>query len=842
MFDLSNLRDLNSMHAIDLAIYWADRGLPVVATHPDTKAPWVGKEWEKKATTSQVEIHDMWRRQPTARVGIKTGLACGCGCMDGPDVLDFDVSEGKPGLEQLITLIDRGVIDPSKTLNVETPSGGRHLWSAGSTQHNKQNIDEAWGVDLRAHHGMVLAPGNPGYKLIGGAPEALGPSPIWEAVTGCPGIRQKPQKTRLAAPGTNRPLPPRMDAPPGPARPTAGLPDGKPRTRLVAPLRGFDDPVGEESPLDWYSRNYDVESVLLAAGWTFAYDTVDGRRFFTRPGKHVRDGVSGNIAVMPDGRNVFYNFSSSTDLPTDRALSPAQLYAWFDHGGDMRAAAKQIRQSMMPQRERMATATPAPAPAPPSVVLGGPPANEEPPAGTYTPPALAPALPGALVPINDTFWTERPELRDIRWLARERRVSPWSMLGSVLALASCRLGPHVVLPKIVGGNASLNLLVGLVGPSGKGKGASWETAQDYLAVEGKFMVEEIATPQGIDSAFTETPAKGGPVQFNDVAFFYVPEIDSMKAQTEASGGALLPHLRKVYSGELLGGRTANRERRRPVRAHSYRASVVVGIQPARSGVLLNDADGGLPQRFVWLPVHDPDLLRRSDKLQPPLYSGEPPRLDFDVWIPQGEQRGDKDEPLPVETPYRHEVPVCQTAQDEIIDAREENLASEHGGMNSHALLTQLKVATLLAFINRRLEVREDDWRLARLVMKVSDKTRASCERALADAEKEEHARRGRNRAVQDVHAEISRTVVRDERVDRIHELGTKLLEHMQAKPGAEFSPRELRILMGDAKTGKEYWEDVQTALVGTPGVIQGPEISAGGRRIRKMSWQPNNTA
>jgi hypothetical protein len=806
---------------LSLALVWASRGFAVGPADPTTKAPWMGKGWERQATTNPQTILG-WKSKwdAGARVGIKTGLACGCGCQDGPDVLDFDVSEGKPGIQQLTALLDSGTINPEKSMLVVTPSGGRHLWFAGSAAHNKQNADEVWGVDLRAHHGWILAPGNPGYTIRGLVPDLLGPTPLWETIAAAPGVAQK---TRPASTGTNQTAPPRTYAPP----PAPGPPRGPGASKLVAPLRGFDDAVGEESPLDWYGRQYDLESMLLAAGWSYAYEHQD-KRYFVRPGKDQKDGVSGNIATMPDGRQVFYSFSSSTELPTDRALSPGQLYAWMNHGGDLRAAANTIRSAMMPQRARPA------APVAPTTPLGGPPANQTPPARTDTPPAPASTGTG-LLPIETTFWQERSYLSDIRWLARQRRVSPWAMLGSVLALASCRVGPHVVLPRIVGGLASLNMLVGLVGPSGKGKGAAWSVALEYLDCEGRFPVEEVGTPQGVDATFTESTPKLGAVQYNDVAFFYVPEIDTMKAHAEMTGSALIPHLRKMNSGERLGAQYAAKERRRPVAAHRYRASAVVGIQPARSGVLLQDADGGLPQRFLWLPVHDPNLLRRTDKLQPPLYAGQPPQIEYDVWLPEGPQRGEKDEPEPVEQKPRYEIPVSRQVENEIIDAREENLASEHGGMDSHSFLTQLKVAAMLGFLDRRLEVTDDDWRLARIVMRISDQTRSICQKALDEAERDDHARRGKNRAVARVHEQIAEVVIRDERTGRIYELGTKLLELMQANPGKEFSPRELQQAM-DARSRKEYWEDVRASLAATPGVVEGPEIAAGGRRIRKMSY------
>lgn len=784
---------------VDLARYYADQGarvLPVAAA--PAKRPLIGA-WQDKATDDRQVIEGWWRQYPEARVGIATGEP-------GFDVLDFDVSGGKPGLAQMEKLLDLGVIKSGTFYLVGTPSGGRHLYFEGSQQRNKQNEKSIPGVDFRGQGGMVLAAMNPGYRLLASPHRGLAPV-SWEDVRAA-----LAPTTPLEAPRRNQAAPAGTDAPPAPPASPVGYRSAK----LRAPARAFDDAPGEESPLEWYTRNHDLRDLLAMAGWKFVHEQ-QGKLHYVRPGKESKDGVSGNIATMPDGREVFFNFSSSTELPTNTALSIAQVYAWLYHRGDMRAAAKEIRTTMMPDRRPSAP----------------PPAAIEPEKMALVP--LAEAGPPDIVV---DFWNERPELRNIRWLARERRVSPWATLGSVLAMVSCRVGPHVVLPPIVGGVASLNLLVGLVGPSGKGKGAAWSVAAEFLDVMGRFRMEEVGTSQGIDATFTEPAPKAGPVQYNDVAFFYVPEIDTVKAHTDMAGSPLLATLRKIWSGEALGGMYAAKERRRPVRAHAYRASVVAGIQPARSGVLLHDADGGTPQRWLWLPVHDPTAIRRADKLKPPSYQGQPPSVDFDVWVPTGELRGEKDEPLPVEIKTRYEIAVCKAAWDEIIDARELNLISEHGSMDSHSLLTRLKVAALLAILNRRMEVTQDDWRLAKTVMWVSNQTRAKCQSELDQAEEEEHARKGRGRAAASIAEDMHRVVIRDERATRVQEIGAKILAVMQENPGTEYSPKQLREMAMDAKTQRAYAADVLAALEATPGVVLGPEVSSGGRRIRKMSWQP----
>lgn len=88
--------------------------------------------------------------------------------------------------------------------------------------------------------------------------------------------------------------------------------------------------------------------------------------------------------------------------------------------------------------------------------------------------------------------------------------------------------------------------------------------------------------------------------------------------------------------------------------------------------------------------------------------------------------------------------------------------------------------------------------------------------------------------------QIAAPVLRDKRADRIQELGHKALGILQATPGREYSPRELKIATMDAKGVREYGDDVIAALLTVPGVVQGPEISSGGRKIRKISWNASH--
>lgn len=325
---------------------------------------------------------------------------------------------------------------------------------------------------------------------------------------------------------------------------------------------------------------------------------------------------------------------------------------------------------------------------------------------------------------TDRFWTERPILTHIHQYAQARRVSPWATFGGVLARVVAATEPRVQLPAIVGGPGSLNLFVGIVGRSGQGKGASQAAAAACLTIaDGGALFETVSvgSGEGLAASFVQRRKDddGNLVveQYAESALFDVAEVDSLTALAGRQGSTLLSELRKVWSGERLGFQNRDMSRTLPVEAHAYRASLVIGIQPARAGVLLDDVDGGTPQRFIWLPATDDDAPDVA-----------PPTPLPKTWFALGEVQ------LPTADGSRT-IHVCDEAKGIIDRARVARLRGDGEALDGHALFTQLKVAAALGILDGRGEVTEDDWRLAGVVMTVSDATRASCRDAIRDQSK-----------------------------------------------------------------------------------------------------------
>lgn len=316
---------------------------------------------------------------------------------------------------------------------------------------------------------------------------------------------------------------------------------------------------------------------------------------------------------------------------------------------------------------------------------------------------------------EDSFWAARPYLEHVHKAARARGLAPWALLGSSLAHHAATIPPHTYLPPIIGHDGSLNMFVGLCGPSGSGKTASASAAPKATPPSGEYSVWPVGTGEGLAAAL---------VVYNKTKKEYVPrfshmsvlveadELDTLTALAQRTGATLMPQLRTAITGGRLGFGNSGEENQRVVEPHTYRLVFLIGIQPLRAKVLLDEADSGTPQRLLWFPTLDPGI----PDVPPP---------DPGAWT-SGHA------PLRVGTPTKPVyVKVCEKAQTEIRSANIAKHRGETDTLDGHSLLTRLKVAAILGFVEGRYVVTDDDWALAGMVMRKSDDTRGGAQRALA---------------------------------------------------------------------------------------------------------------
>jgi hypothetical protein len=169
---------------IDAAMTYAARGWPVFPCKPGQKEPNTEHGF-KDATTDRAAIRNWWTRHPQDNVAIATGAP-------GPDVIDVDVKGGVNGYVALNKLRRAGLLTGAGLL-VRTPSGGLHLYFAGTGQECGRLPEH--GLDFKAHGGYVLAPPS----VIGDRCYELGDERVLSATHTWPAARNllRPQQPRI---------------------------------------------------------------------------------------------------------------------------------------------------------------------------------------------------------------------------------------------------------------------------------------------------------------------------------------------------------------------------------------------------------------------------------------------------------------------------------------------------------------------------------------------------------------------------------------------------------------------------------------------------------------------
>lgn len=340
------------------------------------------------------------------------------------------------------------------------------------------------------------------------------------------------------------------------------------------------------------------------------------------------------------------------------------------------------------------------------------------------------------------FWDSSEHLQWLQQHARARLVPPTAMLGASLARVVSAIPPHVVLPGTIGSVASLNQFFALVGPSGSAKSTSIAAVRDWLTVAPDYPAKKPGTTEGLRKCFASKQrvlrpgtgtGKGNPPKYDTVQIgkqwsvsAFVPEVDSLMAAKNRSL-SLMSELRSAWSGEDLAEDFSDESKTIVLRGNRYRYVMVLGVQPGRAKPLFDEADGGTPQRFIWLPTIDPDI--------PDVAPDDPPRLDLPRW-PGSYSQGiaDPDTTLNMElanvaSSSEYQIlgipdSVRQMMRDTMREINRGN--PDVDPLNGHKNLVRLKLAAALMALDCRYDaVTQGDWDRAGSVMAVSDATRLS---------------------------------------------------------------------------------------------------------------------
>jgi hypothetical protein len=397
------------------------------------------------------------------------------------------------------------------------------------------------------------------------------------------------------------------------------------------------------------------------------------------------------------------------------------------------------------------------------------------------------------------FWAARRVLQHIHTYARAHRVSPWGVLGCMLARVIAATPPRVQLPALVGGRASLNTYVALVGRPSAGKGGAVTASRVCIDLPD---VDTFGpgSGEGLCHLYVHREKVDGRWELKThrvKVLMYAPEVGTMQALKMRQASTLFSEFNKAWMGEPLSWAYVDPTKQLSLAEHAYRFCLIVGVQPEKALVILEDADAGTPQRFLWMPTEDHD----APDIPPP----EPQGKGNPLWH----------SPLLAESHEPHVINVCDTARQQVDQARLAGLRGQSGdGLDGHALLAQLKVAAALMVLDGRESlITDDDWRLARIVRQVSDHTRGHVINTLERAKAQQNRARGL--------AEADRALVVDQRRDEVitRRVGKSIMGKLQ-REGDWLGHNKLKHSL--ATKYRQHFEEVITALIETGQVEERP--------------------
>jgi hypothetical protein len=172
----------------ELAVGFAESGLPVFPLVPNGKTPILPKDWKEIASTDRERVATLWAENRDSNIAIRTGEPI----LDGYlVVVDTDVKDGKPGRQSRAECEDTHGKLP-RTLTIGTPSGGEHQYFVAPWPVGNSLSKLGPGIDIKGLNGYVVAPGSAvngkEYTLIDGHPIAEMPA-RWVEACGRPRAR-----------------------------------------------------------------------------------------------------------------------------------------------------------------------------------------------------------------------------------------------------------------------------------------------------------------------------------------------------------------------------------------------------------------------------------------------------------------------------------------------------------------------------------------------------------------------------------------------------------------------------------------------------------------------------
>jgi hypothetical protein len=230
-------------------------------------------------------------------------------------------------------------------------------------------------------------------------------------------------------------------------------------------------------------------------------------------------------------------------------------------------------------------------------------------------------------------------------------------------------------------------------------------------------------------------------------------------------------MRIMLTGGSTGSSNATKDRQRMLHAKTYNFQLIAGVQPARAGALLDSSDAGTPQRFIWVPVTDPNTALHPDDRPP--WPGE---IGWSDAFLLAFELGD-----PV---VRYPDWLLKELKDYDYKI---SLESAHGGelsKHGHQNLLRLKVAAGIAFLHESMRIEDEHVEIADMILAASRRTQLECERAVAEVAflKRKAAKRSEERINDDVREEKKARLVKNARGALVRAAGEWVTWHQIRPP------------------------------------------------------------